>query len=87
MGQKMDHGTDPSKGKDAHSVKLGLGRKDAAYLRGKADYLRQLAEAALKREFVDPMETVRLLERLAREFEQRALEIEREFAVPQSRDP
>jgi hypothetical protein len=84
----MDDGTDkagPGKGGDAHA-KGGLGRKDVAYLRGKADYLRELAGAALKREFVDPLETVRLLERLAREFEQRALEIEREFAMKQSRD-
>jgi hypothetical protein len=83
----MDDGTDSGKGRDAYSVKVGIGRKDVAYLRGKADYLRRLAGAALKREFVDPAETVRLLERLARELEQRALEIEREFAIKESRDP
>ncbi len=83
----MDDGTDHDKGTDAHSVKVGLGRQDVAYLRSKADYLRQLAGAALKREFVDPVETVGLLERLAREFEQRALEIEREFAMKHSRAP
>jgi len=49
--------------------------------------LRQLARAAAKREFIDPEETVQLLEEVAREFEQRALEIERELAAQRPRDP
>ena len=54
----------------------GFSVEEVTYLRDKAADLRLLARSAARPEILDAGGTVVLLERLAREFEQRAFEVE-----------
>jgi hypothetical protein len=72
---------------DARNPEIAFGSQDVAYLRAKAAYLRRVATAAIKPEFMDPAVTIKLLEGLAYEFEKRALEIECELRARHSRQP
>jgi hypothetical protein len=60
-----------------HSVRT----EEIAYFRAKADYLRRVASAVGKPGFMHPAAIIRLLDRLAAEFESRASEIERELKM------
>lgn len=51
---------------------------EVAYFRAKAEYLRRIA-GTVKPGFVYPAAIIRLLERLAGDFDERAFEIEREL--------
>ena len=64
--------------RDVYESKDQVGSEEVAYFRGKAEYLRRVASAA-KPGFVHSATVVRLLERLADDFEERAFEVEREL--------
>ena len=55
-----------------------VGAEEVAYFRAKAEYLRRVA-SAVKPGFVHPAAIIRLLVRLAGDFEERAFEVEREL--------
>jgi hypothetical protein len=64
---------------EAYECKDQVGAAEVAYFRAKAEYLRRAAIAAAKSGFMHPAAIIRLLERLAGEFEKRAFEVEREL--------
>ena len=55
-----------------------VGAQEVAYFRAKAEYFRRVA-STVKPGFVHPATIIRLLERLAGDFEERAFEVEREL--------
>jgi hypothetical protein len=63
---------------DVFEPKDRVGAEEVAYFRAKAVYLRRVASAA-KPGFVHSAIIIRLLERLAGDFEERAFEVEREL--------
>jgi hypothetical protein len=74
-GQRRDDDRGRS---DDMQIRNLSGDPEIAYLKAKADYLRRLARGAAA-EIFDASETVALLQRLAREFEERAAEIEQDL--------
>lgn len=63
---------------DLYEPKDQMGAAEVAYFRAKAVYLRGVA-SAVKPGVVHPAAIIRLLERLAGDFEERAFEVEREL--------
>jgi hypothetical protein len=61
-----------------------VGAAEVAYFRAKAEYFRRVA-STVKPGFLHPAAIIRSLERLAGDFEERALEVERELRARHTR--
>ena len=67
-----------------YAAKDQAGTEEVAYFRAKAEHFRRVA-STVKPGFVHPAAIIRLLERLAGDFEERAFEVERELKGRQAR--
>ena len=85
-GRDDEDAASPLNGAYAANHEIVFSDQDVAYLRDKADYIRLVARSAATPGTLDAPGITTLLERLAREFEERAFEIERDLKARRSRE-